>query len=132
MDIGIIKRAFVKHKAWILKRIRGGGIDMNEMVMLRQAEPRKILQVMAEKEVPAIMSYLSRHKWHVAKVKLTTLGAARFSVELLPSEKPRPMNIQVDQPVGVSLKYEYGKFVFETKVVGFEPSPQGNSGGFVR
>ncbi len=144
---------------------------MNEVVMLRGAEPREILQAVIEKRVPAIMSYLSKGKWRVAKVLLTNLGANRLSVEVWPqsrhtgferascstsqdgnpnagtgaggrdpvlqqgrkmeSPKPQPVNIQVNQPVGISLKYGYGKFVFDTTVVGLEPSPDPTTGGTI-
>lgn len=139
---------------------------MNE-VMLRGAEPREILQAVIEKRIPAIMSYLSKGKWHVAKVLLTNLGANRLSVEVGPQSrhkgfgkvscntsqdgnrnvgtgakvrtpileegppKPHPVNIQVNQPVGISLKYGYGKFVFDTTVVGLEPSPDPTTGGTI-
>ena len=98
------------------------GVDMNEVTMLRGDEPRKILQVVIEKKTPAIMSYLSRRKWYVAKVVLTNLGANRLEVQLLPRKTPHPLNICVNQPVGVSLKYEYGKFIFETTVTALEPA----------
>ena len=69
------------------------------------------------------MSYLSRDKWHVAKVLLTDLVGGRLNVESTSSmKKQRPINIQVNQPVGISFKYGYGKFVFDTTVQGFEPS----------
>ena len=119
-----------KHKARILKHLVGG-VGMNEVAMLRGAEPRKILQIVIDEKVPAITSYLSKGKWHVAKVLLTGLGANTLNAQLLPRKKPHPINIQVDQPVGISLKYGYGKFVFETKVVGFESSPEATSGGTI-
>lgn len=96
---------------------------MNEMVALRGVDPREILQTAVDKKVPAIMSYLSKGKWHVAKVLLTELGADRFSIESTHIEKkPHPINVQMDQPVGISFKYEYGKFVFDTTVVDLGPS----------
>ena len=111
------------------------GVDMNEVVMLRGAEPREILETAIAEQVPAIMSYLSKGKWHVAKVLLTNLGASRLSVEIWPNDKPHPINIHIHQPVGVSLKYGYGKFVFDTTVVGLEPSPdpsrRGQSGTII-
>jgi len=113
------------------KRIRIGGIDMSEMAMLEGAEPRTILKKLMEKKIPAIMSYLSKGKWHVAKVQLIELGACRLTAELLPAKKPHPINIRPEQPVGLALKYGYGKFIFETKVVSLEPSPQGTSGGVI-
>jgi hypothetical protein len=111
------------------------GVDMNEVVMLRGAEPREILETAIEEKIPAIMTYLSRNKWHVTKVLLTNLGANRLSTEIWPKEKPHPINIRVNQPVGISLKYGYGKFVFDTTVVSLElsqaPDRQGQSGTIV-
>ncbi|MHC4545129.1 MAG: flagellar brake protein [Planctomycetota bacterium] len=108
---------------------------MNEVVMLRDAEPREILKTAIEEKVPAIMSYLSKNKWHVTKVLLTNLGANRLNIEIWPREKPHPINIHTNQSVGVSIKYGYGKFVFDTTVVGLElsrgPDQQGQSGTIV-
>jgi hypothetical protein len=95
---------------------------MNQETMLRGAEPREILQTLIEKEVPAVMSYLSKGKWRVAKVLLTKLGANKLTARLLSGKKPHPINIQVNQAVGISVKYEYGKFIFETTVASLEPS----------
>ena len=105
---------------------------MNEMVVLRGVDPREILRTAVDKKVPAIMSYLSKGKWHVAKVLLTGLGADRFSIESTHLEKrPHPINIQMNQPVGISFKYEYGKFVFDTTVADLEPSSDSASGGTI-
>ena len=105
------------------RRIAKAG-NMKGVVMLHGAEPREILQTVIEKKVSAVMSYLSRRKWHVAKVQPTNLGANRLAVCVLPGKKPHPINVQVYQPVGISLKYEYGKFIFESKVVALEPPPE--------
>lgn len=95
---------------------------MNELVTLRGVGPNEILQTAIDKKVSAIMSFLSRGKWHVAKVRLTALGADRFSIESIHStDRPHPINIQVNQPVGISFKYDYGKFVFDTTVLDLEP-----------
>jgi len=108
-----------------------GGISMNKVIMLNGTESEEILQTAIEQRTPAIMSYLSKDKWHIAKVQLTELSfpqgvgpANRLTVESFGvEEKPRPINIQINQPVGISFKYAYGKFVFDTKVVALEPSP---------
>lgn len=101
---------------------------MNDMTMPREAEPRKLLQSVIEEEIPAIISYLSKGKWHVAKVRLISLGAHSINVQVLNGPKPQPLNIQQHQPVGVSLKYRYGKAVFDSVVIGFEQGPQGCGG----
>ncbi len=98
-------------------------VGMNEVMTPRGVEPEKILQTAIDQNVPAIMSYLSKNKWHVAKVVLRKLDADSLSVEsTAPKKRQRPINIQVNQPVGISFKYGYGKFVFDTTVQGLEPS----------
>jgi len=112
-----------------VKRVSKGGVDMDDVGMLQGSEPRKVLERVIEKNVPAIMSYLSKGKWHVAKVQAVELGACRVSLRIIPAQRPHPINIQIEQPVGISIKYGYGKFVFETKVVDLEPSPESEAGG---
>ena len=104
---------------------------MNKVMLLRGNEPEKILQTVIDKKVPAIMSYLSKGKWHVAKVLLSELVGDRLTIDsAAPKKKQHPVNIQANQPVGISFKYEYGKFVFDTTVIGFEPSssPEADEG----
>lgn len=102
---------------------------MNDIKLLHEAEPRKILETVVENKIPAIMSYLSRGRWHIARVLLTELGAGRLSAEVSPRKKPQPLNIRSGQDVGLSIKYGYGKFIFETTVIGLEPLPQPGGGG---
>ena len=104
---------------------------MREGVMLNRAEPRKILKAVIEQGVPAIMSYLSKGKWHVAKVLLSDIRANTFNAEIMPQTKTHPMNIQIGQPAGMSLKYGYGKFIFETTIVNLEPSQDPTTGGVI-
>lgn len=111
-----VGRRYLTH-AWN----KGG--TMNDVMTPRGVEPREILRIVIKNKIPAIMSYCSRGKWHVAKVLLTDLEGDRFSVESMAQKKIlRPINIQVCQPVGVSFKYEYGKFVFDTTVEDLKPS----------
>lgn len=65
----------------------------------------------------------------MTKVMLNSLGANVFNVEILPRRKRCPLNINVDDSVGISFKYGYSKFIFEAKVLGFEPSENKNSPG---
>ena len=92
-----------------------------------EIEPAKILQIIIAKKVPAIMSYLSKGKWHVAKVFLTDLADNKLKVASSTSQlHNRPINIRINQPVGISFKFGYGKFVFDTTVEDLEP-PAGPS-----
>jgi hypothetical protein len=105
---------------------------MSEMVTLQREKLEIILRTVISEKVPAIMSYLSKGKWHVAKVILTKLDGKRLTVESIRAKnKQRPINIQVDQPVGISFKHEYGKFVFDTTVIGLEmPQEQEENRGW--
>ncbi len=103
---------------------------MDKMVMLGGDETGEILRKVIEKKVPAIMSYLSKDKWHVAKVLITDILASRMTIESMHSdERQHPINIRIGQPVGISFKYTYGKFVFDTTVVALEPSTDPARGG---
>ncbi|MBN1361340.1 MAG: PilZ domain-containing protein [Sedimentisphaerales bacterium] len=105
---------------------------MSEIVMLEGHESQAVLQTVVDSRAPAIMSYLSKDKWHVAKVLMKELVGDRLLVEGCHSaKKPHPINIRVDQPVGVNFKHAYGKFVFDTTVVGLEPSADASCGGTI-
>ncbi|MFC1739118.1 flagellar brake protein [Planctomycetota bacterium] len=102
---------------------------MNEFGMLQVAEPRKVLEHVIREKIPAIVSYLSNRKWYVEKVLFTEVGANSLNARLSGDRKPHPINIQIEQPVGVSLKHRTGKIIFDTKVLGLEPSAESNGGG---
>jgi hypothetical protein len=105
---------------------------MSEIVVLQGQESRTVLQTVVEQQSPAIMSYLSKDKWHVAKVTLKLLEDNKLYIEgCHTTGKPHPINIQINQPVGLNFKHAYGKFVFDTVVVGLEPSTDPQSGGTI-
>ncbi len=95
---------------------------MNDVMTPDGVDSQKALQIAIDEKVPAIMSYLSKNKWHVAKVMVTDLVGDRLKVECTNSNTKRPINIRMDQPVGMSFKHGYGKFVFDTVVKDLEPS----------
>jgi len=105
---------------------------MSEIVMLQGPQSQTILMMVVRDQSPAIMSYLSKDKWHVAKVVMKDLKDGRLYVENCHAcGKPHPINIQIDQPVGVNFKHTYGKFVFDTTVVSLEPSCDPEAGGTI-
>jgi hypothetical protein len=105
---------------------------MSEIVMLQGPQSQTILLMVVRDQSPAIMSYLSKDKWHVAKVVMKDLKNGRLYVENCHAfGKPHPINIQIDQPVGVNFKHAYGKFVFDTTVVSLEPSGDPEAGGTI-
>jgi len=105
---------------------------MSEIVMLQGPESQAVLQLVVQNQAPAIMSYLSKDKWHVAKVIMKDLRADHLCVENCHAAgRPHPINIRLEQPVGVNFKHAYGKFVFDTTVVGLEPSADPEAGGTI-
>jgi c-di-GMP-binding flagellar brake protein YcgR len=96
---------------------------MNEMVTLREEQTEKILNAVINEKTPAILSYSSRGKWHVAKVLLVDLSQGKLKIASLhTNQKQHPINIQVEQPVGISFKHKFGKFIFDTTIASLEPS----------
>jgi len=105
---------------------------MSEIAMLQGHESQAVLVKVVEQQSQAIMSYLSRDKWHVAKVVMRDMAGDRLYVDgCRSSRRPHPINIRINQPVGLNFKHAYGKFVFDTTVVGLEPSPDPDSGGTI-
>jgi hypothetical protein len=105
---------------------------MDKLVMLGGDESGEILRTVIEKKVPAIMSYLSKDKWHVAKVLITDITGSKMTIESMHSdERQHPINIRIGQPVGISFKYTYGKFVFDTIITALEPSTDPTHGGTI-
>ncbi len=111
----------------------------NDIVILQGLESQTVLQAVVQSQSAAIMSYLSKDKWHVAKVVMKQLaadptrgGAGKLYVEgYHAAGKPHPINIRIGQPVGMNFKHAYGKFVFDTVVVDLEPSSDTDSGGTI-
>ena len=96
---------------------------MNEMVTLQEEQSEKVLHAVIMEKTPAILSYSSRGKWHVAKVIITDLSQGKLKIESIrTNQKQHPINIQIDQPVGISFKHKFGKFVFDTTITSLEPA----------
>jgi len=105
---------------------------MSEIVMLQGPQSQTVLQSVVQSQSPAIISYLSKDKWHVAKVVLKEHRADKLYVEgCRAAGKLHPINIQIGQPVGVSFKHAYGKFIFDAAVVALEPSVDPDAGGTI-
>jgi len=119
-------------------------LEVKEVVLLRGSEPHKVLQRVIEEKRPALMCYLSRGKWHKAQVLLVNLDSEKLDVRVVPTGyepvvleqicgylgKPHPVNVKLGQSVGLSVKCEGGKFIFEAEVMDFGmSSPRG--GGII-
>ncbi|MFC1675585.1 flagellar brake protein [Planctomycetota bacterium] len=102
---------------------------MSELKILNGAEPRKILEVVTAEKASVVMSYMSKDKWHSAKVALLKVGVNSFSIALISDNKNCPININIGQQVGISIKHGYGKYILDTKIIDLQPPVDNNSGG---
>jgi c-di-GMP-binding flagellar brake protein YcgR len=104
---------------------------MREQEQLKASEVVELLKLAAAQETQAVMTHLSRGKWHMTKVALLHITAVNIQVDITQKEKHHPININIDQPVGISFKHDYCKYLFESTVTGFEPSVNAKSGGII-
>jgi hypothetical protein len=81
--------------------------------------------------VTGVMTYQATGKWHIAEVLLRKVTDTTLQLDTKPQQPAQSQHIQVNQPVGMSFQREYDKYIFETVVVGFEPSVNDRSIGRV-
>jgi hypothetical protein len=104
---------------------------MNQPETIKNEQVVEAMEAAVREQATAIMTHLSRGKWHMTKVAIKHVAGDKLYIEIAPREKPHPINIQLDQPVGMSLKLGYNKYIFDAVVLGFEPAIKEASGGTV-
>jgi c-di-GMP-binding flagellar brake protein YcgR len=90
-----------------------------------------LLVMAAGDQTSAVMTHISRGKWHMTKVLITGTEGQFVHLEIPQKEKHHPINIRIDQPVGISFKHDFSKYIFQSVVTGFEQSFNLDSGGIV-
>jgi len=95
---------------------------MKELQLLKKEELRDVLGQAVQKNLTAVLSHLTRGKWHLIKVSLRALTGQTLHVDTLGEETARLTNMEINQPVGVSIQQGFNKYIFETVVIGFETS----------
>jgi hypothetical protein len=105
---------------------------MSNVIVLEANECDELLTTAVTKQFPAILTYMSKNKWHVSKIVITSYDGRTLHIESTHAiNRRQPINIKVGQPVGLSFKYAYGKFVFDTTVQSLEPSQKPGNGGAI-
>lgn len=95
---------------------------MNEPEILKSEELRDVLARAVEQKLTAVISHLARGNWHTTEVSLCALTGHTLHVETLGQEVAPSLNIDINQPVGISIQQDFNKYIFETVVAGFETS----------
>lgn len=104
---------------------------MREEDLLRGSGAHNLLVTAAARRLSAVMTHTSRSKWHLSKVEIVAATAEHVHLDISHREKYHPINIQIDQPVGLSFKHDFSKYIFESAVTGFEASINAASGGII-
>jgi len=106
------------------------------MIMLREAKPLRVLQIVFEQNLPIAVSLLSDGSWSMHRAVVCFVEGGVFGIKITPQKKNRPINIAVGQTVGVSFKYGYGqdydRFIFDTRVVQVEKTQDSEMLGVIR
>ncbi len=102
---------------------------MSEPQVLTNADVTHILQRTIDAGAEGVMSHLAKGKWHICEVLFKTLAPYAVHVEAKRQKKLIPVDIAINQPVGISIQHEFKKYIFETAVVGFESSVNESCGG---
>ena len=102
---------------------------MSELQVLTNADVTHILQCVIDAGNEGVMSHLARGKWHICEVVFKTLTPYTIHVEAKRQEKSIPLDLAINQPVGISVRHEFKKYIFEAVVVGFESCVNDSCGG---
>ena len=102
---------------------------MSEPQVLTNADVTHILQCVIDAGAEGVMSYLVKGKWHICEVVFKILTPCTVHVEVKQQKILVPVDMAINQPVGISVRYEFNKYIFETIVVGFESSVNESCGG---
>lgn len=104
---------------------------MSQSIIIQDAELMEVLATAVSEKVSASMSHLSRGKWDSRDVQLCGVSDTTLHIGVPVGKSGCGMNISIDQPVGLSLLQGYSKYIFETSVIGFEPSVNLAHGGAI-
>jgi c-di-GMP-binding flagellar brake protein YcgR len=102
---------------------------MDKPEIIESEALRNVLALVIEENLTAVMSHLVRGKWHTTNVSLCTLSSGTLHVEVILEDPPRPVEVQINQPVGMSIQHDFNRYIFQTIVIGFESMVSQARGG---
>ncbi len=102
---------------------------MIKLQILTNADVTHILQCVIDAGAEGVMSHLTKGKWRICEVVFKTLTPYTIHVEALRKEKVSPVDLTINQPVGMSVWHKSRKYIFEAVVVGYESCVTESCGG---
>lgn len=104
---------------------------MTEHEVLTAKEIKEVLKTAADDSIIGTMSHLTKGKWHQADVIFTTITDSAIHIQIKPKENQIAIDINIDQPVGMSFEIGSSNHIFESVVIGLESSVNDNFSGKV-
>jgi c-di-GMP-binding flagellar brake protein YcgR len=103
---------------------------MKESQLLKLDQAIQLLCDAADTDSPAVISYLKNGKWQIANSTLSEVTGTGLEIELTPGSEIGTASLPINQPVGVSLRFEHIKYIFETRITAAtkDISDDGNRG----
>jgi c-di-GMP-binding flagellar brake protein YcgR len=99
---------------------------MESSQILRGKKIEKTLELVVARRAAAAMTHIAAGKWKTTNINFTVGNGNAIHMTIDNNELQGPINIQVDQPVGISFEHESERYIFETIVVGFEQTVNQN------
>lgn len=94
---------------------------MNNKQTLNTAQISEILEKTLITEQTCILSHQTKGKWHRIEVKVQSIDAKSLMVVPLQALQANA-DVQIDQPVGITFEVDFTKYLFESVIIGFEPT----------
>ena len=88
---------------------------MKESQLLKLDQAVQLLCDAAEAKSAAVVSYLKDGRWQIANSTLCEITGTGLEIELAPNAE-NTAGLPVNQPVGMSLRFEHIKYIFETRI----------------
>ena len=102
---------------------------MKKSQILKGKKIEKTLELVVARRAAATMTHIAAGKWKTTNVTFTAGSGEAIHITIDNKKSQGPINMQVDQPVGISFEHESERYIFETMVVGFEPAVNQNQNG---
>ncbi len=91
---------------------------MEQPEILKAETLKTVLQKCSQNGCQAVVSYLSRGKWRMTKVVFGPVTNKTIHLQINDPQITSPVDLQSDQPVGISFSDDNNKCIFETVVIG--------------
>jgi c-di-GMP-binding flagellar brake protein YcgR len=94
---------------------------MTNAKALNTGQINEILEKAATNQTNCVMSHLTKGKWHRLDSAIHSVNAKTLIIEILDTLQAN-RDVQIDQPLGMALEFDFKKYIFESAVIGLQPN----------